>query len=187
MRPRSAAISCATLIAALVLGGCGSSDPTQPVAPVRFESAALTSGYKLPALYTCDGKNIHPPLEWGPVPSATSQLVLLVLGLVPTTGKRYSISVEWAVAGINPRLHRLGAGRLPPGANVGSASDGQNTYSICPKRGVSRIYEFALYAARSSLEFSPNFSGISALATFSTTHTQSALGKGTFLALYKRP
>jgi phosphatidylethanolamine-binding protein (PEBP) family uncharacterized protein len=188
MRPRSAAIFCAALALALALAlaGCGGSKSSQSVAPVSFQSAAL-SGHKIPARYTCDGKNIHPTLEWGSVPSATGQLVLLVVGLTPSQGDHYAVSIEWAVAGISPELHKLSAGQLPPGAYVGLASDGERKYSICPKKGVTETYQFNLYAVRSSLEIAPSFSGISILAAFSTPHTQdSPIGLGAFVARYRR-
>jgi phosphatidylethanolamine-binding protein (PEBP) family uncharacterized protein len=188
MRPRPATISCAVLVLALALAlaGCGGTSSGQSSTSVEFKSAAISSD-RIPALYTCDGKDIHPTLEWGEVPANTGELVLMVVGLTPKAGGQYSVSVEWAVSGINPRLHRVLAGRLPAAAHVGLASDGARGYSICPKPGVTETYQFTLYAVRSSLEISPNFSGISVLSALSAPHTQSsAIGQGAFVALYKR-
>jgi phosphatidylethanolamine-binding protein (PEBP) family uncharacterized protein len=186
MRPRPATISCAVLVLALVLSGCGGTSSGQSATFVEFKSAAISSG-RIPALYTCDGKDIHPAFEWGEVPANTGELVLMVVGLTPKAADQYSVSVEWAVSGINPRLHRIRAGRLPAAAHVGLGSDGARGYSICPKPGVTETYQFTLYAVRSSLEISPSFSGISVLSALSAPHTQnSAIGQGAFVALYKR-
>lgn len=187
MRPRSATILCAALLAALALAGCGDSDSSGPAAKVEFQSPSITTGQPIPALFTCDGKDIHPAFEWGEVPSSTGELVLMVVGLTPKTGDQYSVSVEWAVSGINPRLHRLPEGELPAGAHVGLSSAGKRKYSICPKRGATGTYQFTLYAVRSSLEIAPDFAGMSVLAALSTPDTQnSAIGEGAFVAHYKR-
>jgi phosphatidylethanolamine-binding protein (PEBP) family uncharacterized protein len=187
MRPRPVTTSCATLIAALAMAGCGSSSSAPSLATIQFKSAAIATGHPLPTRYTCDGIDVPPTLEWGAVPSGTGELVLLVVGLAPGSANRYSASVEWAVAGINPRVHTLVAGHLPPGAHVGLANDGQRRYSICPKKGVSEPYQFMLYAVPASLKIAPNFAGISVLATLSRPLTQtSAIGQGAFVAVYQR-
>jgi phosphatidylethanolamine-binding protein (PEBP) family uncharacterized protein len=188
MRLRPATIPCAVLVLVSALAGCGGgSSSSQASSTVQFRSSAISPGHAIPATYTCDGKNVHPALEWGEVPSATGELVLMVVGLTPKGKDQYSVSVEWAVSGINPRLHKLVAGQLPAGAHVGVASDGERHYSICPKRGVTEAYQFILYAVRSSLEISPKFAGVSALATLSAPHTQdSAIGQGGFVSRYRR-
>ncbi len=189
MRAHRAAISCATLIAALPLAGCGSSSSAlQPGVAVHFQSADVPAGRAIPARYTCDGKNVAPSFEWGAVPSNTGELVLLVVGLKPSAiANKFSVSIEWALAGINPQIHKLAAGQVPPGAHVGLASSGRRAYSICPKKGVLEAYQFALYAVRSSISLSPKFTGMSALAALSPPNTStSAIAHGAFVADYKR-
>ncbi|MGO9759729.1 MAG: YbhB/YbcL family Raf kinase inhibitor-like protein [Solirubrobacteraceae bacterium] len=189
MRKPPAIISLTMLISALVLAGCGASgaSSTTPITPVLFKSAKITG--PIPALYTCDGKDVAPPLEWGTVPSGTSELALLVVGLTPTSpSNSYAVSAEWGVVGINPGLHKLAAGRLPPGAHVGLASDGRQRYSICPKKGVTEHYQFMLYAVPSSVAAIPaKFEDMSVLAALSKPNTPtSAIAQGAFVATYKR-
>jgi len=173
---------------ALALAGCGSSGTNPPTAvPVAFKSSAIV-GQRIPALYTCDGKNITPPMEWGSVPAGTKELVLMVVGLTPSASTNsYSISVEWAIDGVDPALHRLAAGQLPVGAHVGHTSNGTRRYSICPKRGVSKDYQFQLYAVSSLVKIPTDFADLEVLAALSKPHTQvSATAQGAFVAIYER-
>jgi phosphatidylethanolamine-binding protein (PEBP) family uncharacterized protein len=138
----------AVLLLALALAGCagtGSGSATESTVVVRLSSAALAGG-EIPARYTCDGANIAPELRWGTVPSTVSEVVLFALGMGSFPLNHVVSSVEWAMAGVNPQLHGLAAGELPPGAFLVPASDGKRRYSICPPKGQTREYEFALYA-----------------------------------------
>jgi phosphatidylethanolamine-binding protein (PEBP) family uncharacterized protein len=178
----------------LALAGCGGGSSTTSGTPlkIKFKSPALVAG-SLPALYTCDGKDITPPVEWGAVPTPTKELALFVLGLKPnpTTGKNahpgYSFTIEWALAGINPALHKLAAGKLPTGAHAGSASDGKTRYSVCPARGHSKKYEFALYAVPPTVGIAPQFTDTSILPGLADPESPTkARAGGAFLAVYKR-
>jgi phosphatidylethanolamine-binding protein (PEBP) family uncharacterized protein len=187
MRRPLVAILGTMLVWGLGLAGCGSSAPSATsVAAVTFQSAFV--GESIPALYTCDGKNIHPPLEWGAVPAGTSQLALFILGLTPSPStNRYTASIEWAVAGVNPGLHRLAAGQLPPGARVGVNSEGKRRYSICPKTGNGERYQFELYALPASLGISPRFAGLPIFSALSNpTASPLATAHGSFSAVYVR-
>jgi len=177
--------ACVAALLVLSLAGCGES--ATAVAPITLTSSAI-QGSSLPALYTCDGRDVPPPLEWGAVPAGTRELVLLVIGLTPSAESgSYGVSIEWAVAGIDPALHRLDPGRLPPGAYVGANSAGKHTYSICPRPGASQRYQFQVYSVPPRLRVAPNFVGMSALGALSQTSTStSATGEGAFVAIYKR-
>lgn len=189
MRLPLAVISTAMLGPALALTGCGGSGAgsATPAVQVPFKSAAIAAR-SIPARYTCDGKNVHPPLEWGAVPADTRELVLLAVGLVPTGTGYYSASMEWALAGVKPGLHRLAAGQVPPGAYAGVAAKRKASYSICPQKGVSEHYQFMLYAIPVTAKvLPPRFTGFQVLAAVSKPGTaSSAVGKGVFVAAYKR-
>jgi len=196
-----AAVPFALLISApLVLVACGSSVATGgglssegvhvssgPATHISFRSPAIARG-TIPALYTCDGKNIFPPLEWGRVPAGSGELVLLVIGLTPShKSSGYRVSVEWAIGGVSPQLHRLAAGRLPRGAFTGLASDGNDKYSVCPEKGVREQYQFMLYATPARVRISPRFRGLTIFAALAKPGTQtSATGAGAFVASYER-
>jgi phosphatidylethanolamine-binding protein (PEBP) family uncharacterized protein len=163
MRRRDRAIASAALVLSLTAAGCDSASSPSSAVVVPFKSPALI-GATLPSLYTCDGRNVSPPLEWGPVPAATKELAVFVLGLTPNPAThKYKVSIEWVIAGVKPKLHRIAAGRLPAGAYVGSNSDGQARYSVCPAKGRSTNYEFALYGVPASVRIPPRFSGVELL------------------------
>lgn len=43
----------------------------------ELKSPAFVSGSMIPSLYTCDGKNISPPLAWSAAPAGTKSFVLI--------------------------------------------------------------------------------------------------------------
>ncbi len=195
MRPRPSATSATVLVIALSLAGCGSSNTSTKaqvgaLASIDFKSVAIKAApngvHRIPSAYTCDGTNTAPPLEWGPVPANTGQLVLFVLGVTP--GKRSAkYSVEWALAGINPALHHIDAGQIPLGAFLGRTASGKRGYSICPRRGTNEPYVFELYGVRRGVQVSPNFDGLPILTALAHTGSGSVTSShGAFIARYKR-
>ena len=189
-----------TLVTALALTGCGTSaSPSAStlrgpgnIAKVSFSSTAIKSSAKraptIPALYTCDGENKPPPLRWGSVPAHTGELVLFVLGLKPIAGTRnVSISVEWAMAGINPALHHFDPAHLPQGAHPGLTASHTRGYSVCPKRGLTEQYVFELYGLPEGDAVPLNFEGLGVLTKLVTTSRETiANSHGSFGAIYKR-
>ena len=81
----------------------------------------------LPALYTCDGKNISLPFEWQGVPPGTAELALFAMSIQPVEGKLF---FDWAVAGLSPDLKEIESGKLPKDAVVGRNSSGKTGYEI---------------------------------------------------------
>lgn len=45
---------------------------------LTFKSTAFADGGEIPSQYTCEGKDISPPLSWEGVPDETKSLVLIV-------------------------------------------------------------------------------------------------------------
>jgi len=128
------------------------------VVSMTLTSPALQGGSDgastLPSTYTCDGTDSWPQLDWKGVPSGTAELALLVMNLQPVNGK---IFFDWALAGIDPELEGIEAGRLPKGAIAGRNSFGQTGYSICPGKGAEETYFFALYAVPKPLSTREGF------------------------------
>jgi phosphatidylethanolamine-binding protein (PEBP) family uncharacterized protein len=184
---RLKAISATLLLAALALAGCGSSgSSTVSIQNVALTSAAI-DGKEMPARYTCDGRNTPPPLEWGAVPAGTGSLVLFLVGITPEPStKTYSVSVEWAVAGVNPTLHKLEPGKLPPGAYLGVGSNGKRRYSVCPKKGQLEQYQFELYGLPSGDSVVKKFVGLPLLAKLASRKSSPADAHGDLIATYKR-
>jgi Raf kinase inhibitor-like YbhB/YbcL family protein len=52
--------------------------PAPPAAPLQISSSAFEENSEIPVQYTCDGKNLSPPLEWSGAPAEIQSLALLV-------------------------------------------------------------------------------------------------------------
>jgi phosphatidylethanolamine-binding protein (PEBP) family uncharacterized protein len=160
----------------------GSSKTSKSVAKVQLTSPAITQG-TIPALYTCDGKNISPPFQWGAVPAGIKELVLFA---VREQGGQPTPSVEWALAGLKPTLHKVAAGALPSGAYLEQASQGQR-YSICPAKGQTAKYKFLIYALPAGVTAGPGISGPELLTNLTSANPQfRSPAEGGFNATYKR-
>src|SRR5205807_694886 len=59
----------------LCLAGCGTSG-SSPIQHVVVTSSAFGPSGEIPREFTCDGRNISPPLHWSEVPDEATQLML---------------------------------------------------------------------------------------------------------------
>jgi phosphatidylethanolamine-binding protein (PEBP) family uncharacterized protein len=187
---RAAVIRWAIVIPVLLLAGCGGSGSSSGTrgARVKLKSAPL-SKHVIPARYTCDGANISPPLEWGQVPSDTSELVLAEIGLTPTVpvSANYNATIEWTVAGISPTTHKLNAGELPQGAYVGLSKRHTRHYNVCPKKGTTEEYQFTLYGVPIGAKVSSDFADEPILyALTKAGSATAATAEGALVAIYSR-
>ncbi|MCW3018526.1 MAG: phospholipid-binding protein family [Solirubrobacterales bacterium] len=199
MRQPLKAVLGTVLAAALAVttASCGSdsaakgkpaTDKPAPWPKIVVKSSAMV-GERIPARYTCDGQDVSPPLEWGAVPADVHQLAVFLVGFRPKPGtKTYKLSVEWAAAGVSPRLHRLAAGSLPTGAYLASDKSGERQrYSLCPAKGTSVHYQFELYGVPSVVRIPPQFSGPAVLnALTRASGATRANAHGGFVAIYSR-
>lgn len=116
------------------------------VADMALQSPSLQASAegppRLPATYTCDGRDSWPELRWDGVPADTKELALFAMSVQPVEERLF---FDWALAGLDPGLRAIEAGRLPKGAVIGQNSFGKAGYSICPQ-GSGEVYLFALYA-----------------------------------------
>jgi phosphatidylethanolamine-binding protein (PEBP) family uncharacterized protein len=121
------------------------------VADMRLESPAIIAAAGSPghlaATYTCDGENSWPELHWSGVPAGTAELAVFAMNIQPVEGQLF---VDWAVAGLDPGLEDIEAGKLPKRAILGTNGFGKRGYSICPP-GAGEIYMFAVYALPTAL------------------------------------
>jgi phosphatidylethanolamine-binding protein (PEBP) family uncharacterized protein len=189
---RAQAATPAAILAALALTGCASTTNTTATSPtianavkVSLKSPAVHNR-QLPALYTCDGKNINPPIEWGPIPGDTGELVLAAIALTPIAHtNNLKATIEWAISGIKPSQHKLNAGETPPGAHIGLANNNTRHYNLCPKPGTPEQYQFMLYGVPADAKVNPQFADQPIIATLSKPNTPtSATAEGAFLTHY---
>jgi phosphatidylethanolamine-binding protein (PEBP) family uncharacterized protein len=112
-----------------------------------------------------------------------------MLTLKPNHGGGETIAVDWAMAGIDPRLHSLAAGEVPAGAHVALTNEGKPVpYSVCPARGQTARYQFALYAVPASISIPSQFVGIKVFEAVGDAESPNAShAGGAFVASYTRP
>jgi len=121
---------------------------------VRMEltSSAFQEGGSIPSLYTCDGKDISPPLRWSGTPAGTKSLALIVDDPDAPAGTW----VHWVLWNLPVADGELAEGitagpPLASGALQGKNDFGQIGYGgPCPPYGTHR-YFFNLYALDSTL------------------------------------
>ena len=116
-------------------------------------SSAFKNTEMIPSLYTCDGKNISPPILWNHPPEKTKSLAL-ICDDPDAPNKTW---VHWIVYNIKPTSKELPAKilsqeKLSNGARQGINDFGKIGYGgPCPPSGIHR-YFFKLYALDTELE-----------------------------------
>lgn len=109
---------------------------------MKLSSNAFVNRDSIPSKFTCDGKNISPPLEIKDVPENTQSLALIANDPDAPVGNW----IHWVVWNILPSTYIIDAGILPDGAVEGMTNFGRRGYGgPCPPSGEHR-YFFTLYA-----------------------------------------
>ncbi len=115
---------------------------------MEIKSPAFKNKQSIPAKYTCDGKNISPPLEINDLPENTKSLVLISDDPDAPAGTW----IHWTVWNINPRTRKIPEANIPQGAVQGITSFGTSGYGgPCPPSGSHR-YFFKVYALDTKLD-----------------------------------
>ncbi len=123
------------------------------VGKMNFEitSPAFPPNGEIPVIYTCDGKDISPPLEWTGIPPGTKSLVLIVEDPdAPDPRAPRMVWTHWVLYDIPPTTHGLPEGvspdELPEGTRQGLNDWKRTGYGgPCPPIGRHR-YFFRLFA-----------------------------------------
>ncbi|HEX7636720.1 MAG TPA: YbhB/YbcL family Raf kinase inhibitor-like protein [Noviherbaspirillum sp.] len=118
---------------------------------LTLTSSAFAAGGDIPAMYTCDGNDISPPLSWSGIPPGTNSLALIVDDPdAPNPAAPQRTWVHWVLYNLPPDCSGLSeglrTGDLPRGAREGR-NDWQRTGygGPCPPIGCHR-YVHKLYA-----------------------------------------
>lgn len=114
---------------------------------MHITSSAFEQGGSIPAVYTCDGKGVSPPLIFSDIPHGAMSLVLFFDDPDATIGT-FDHLVIW---NIPPSTRAVPEGALPQGV-VGKNSAGGNAYfHPCPSDHEHR-YFFKLFALDKALD-----------------------------------
>jgi Raf kinase inhibitor-like YbhB/YbcL family protein len=169
--PRSARKRWVSLSASLVLASlpsCGGGPSNESIVPeepgkltVRLRSPAFADGGAIPKLFTCDGKDVSPPLDWSDVPRAAKSLALVVEDPDAPRGTW----THWVLFDLPAVLKELPEAvpteaRVELGSGERSARQGKNDFGKagyggpCPPGGTHR-YVFRLFALDAELGLGP--------------------------------
>lgn len=145
---------------------------------MTITSPAFEDNGDIPARYTCDGKDINPPLKFGNIPAGARSLALIVDDPDAPGG----IWVHWVVWNIDPGTVEIGENTVPKGSVQGVNDFEKRDYGgPCPPSGTHR-YFFKLYALDTLLNFSSD-AGKAGLEKAMEGHI---LAKAQIVGLYKR-
>lgn len=113
---------------------------------MKLTSTAFSEKGIIPSLYTCEGKNINPPLEISGVPANAKSLVLIMDDPdVPKTLRADGMYDHWVVFNIPPATRKIAENSTPHGV-LGQNTGGKNQWiGPCPPDREHR-YFFKLYA-----------------------------------------
>jgi Raf kinase inhibitor-like YbhB/YbcL family protein len=123
---------------------------------LALSSPAFSPGGAIPALLTCEDRDLSPALEWRGLPEATKSLVLIVDDPdAPDPKAPRTTWVHWVLYNIPPRAHGLPEGvaakDLPPGTREGLNDWKRTGYNgPCPPIGRHRYFH-KLYALDTQL------------------------------------
>ncbi|MGH7889893.1 MAG: YbhB/YbcL family Raf kinase inhibitor-like protein [Thermodesulfobacteriota bacterium] len=122
---------------------------------MKLISSAFEEGGKIPSVYTCDGKNINPPLEIQNVKAEAKALVLIMDDPdVPSFVRKDNMWVHWVVYNMPPETRFIKENSKPPGIQGTGTGQERHYQGPCPPDREHRYY-FKLYALDSPLKLQP--------------------------------
>ena len=116
--------------------------------PLSLKSAAFKPLGEIPRQYTCEGKDLAPPLSWTGAPKGTVSFALIVEDPdAPDPKAPSSIFVHWVLYDVSAKTTGLPEAKpLPAGSRHGKNDWRRSSYGgPCPPIGRHR-YFFKLYA-----------------------------------------
>ena len=104
-------------------------------------SSAFENGGPIPSVYTCDGKDINPPLEIKGVPDGAKSLVLIMDDPdVPSFVRKDQMWVHWVIYDMPPETRILKENTTPPGIQGTGTGDEQRYQGPCPPESRAPVF-----------------------------------------------
>ncbi|HVN95012.1 MAG TPA: YbhB/YbcL family Raf kinase inhibitor-like protein [Syntrophorhabdaceae bacterium] len=143
-----------------------------------ISSPAFKDKGMIPRQYTCDGKDVSPPLSIEGVPANAKSLAIIVDDPDAPMGTW----VHWVVFNIDPTVRELKEGAVPEGAKQGMNDFKKSSYGgPCPPSGAHR-YFFKLYALNAVLKLTAP----ATKAQLEQAMKPHIVGEAQIVGLYKR-
>ncbi|MGD2124588.1 MAG: YbhB/YbcL family Raf kinase inhibitor-like protein [Desulfobacteraceae bacterium] len=150
---------------------------------ITVTCAAFKEGEMIPRQYTCDGKDISPPLSWSAVPEGTQSLALICDDPDAPMGTW----VHWVLFNLPANIDSLPE-EVPASRTLDSgAKHGKNDFrrfgygGPCPPGGTHRYY-FKLYALDTMLDLDPGLTKAELLKAMEGH----VLAEGQLMGCYRR-
>lgn len=119
---------------------------------MKLTSTAFHEGGVIPSIFTCEGRNINPPLQiTGAPPQAKSLVLLMDDPDVPASVRPEKMFDHWVVYNIPPNTHQILEGTAPHGVQGRHTGGKIGYFGPCPPDGEHR-YFFKLYALDKMLD-----------------------------------
>lgn len=134
--------------------------PPEPGKQIQVTSTAFKNMEPIPSDYTCDGRNVSPPLAWSGAPPATKSFVLIVDDPDAPGG----VWTHWVVFNLLADTSELAEGMDKSQYIAGNAKQGLNDFKHlgyggpCPPGGKPHRYVFKLFALDAMLDLKPGSS-----------------------------
>ena len=158
--------------------------PPETRQKMGLSSSAFKEGQPIPSQYTCDGKNISPPLTWSGTPGNTQSFVLIAEDPDSPTG----IWAHWVVFNLGSDVSELPEDFAKSPLASGSAKQGVNSFKNvgygghCPPANKLHRYYFKLYA----LDITLNLPAGASKSDVEAAMTKHMLAIGQLMGTYQR-
>lgn len=154
------------------------------IAKINLSSPSFTDGQPIPKQYTCDGRNVSPPLQWSGVPQGTLCLALICQDPDAPRGT----FTHWAIYGLTANTTELPEGipnvEMPPvGGRQGA--NGFNKFGYggpCPPSGETHHYIFTIFALNNYITLHTRATGPELLGAIQNH----VIGQGELTGTYKK-
>lgn len=150
---------------------------------IAITSAAFPDAGMIPKEYTCDGRNISPPLSWDGVPEGAGSLAIICDDPDAPAGTW----VHWVLFNLPATVNELPQGIPPDEVLANGARQGMNDFrkfgygGPCPPGGTHRYY-FKIYALNTELTQGPGITKAELLKAMKGH----ILAQGQLMGRYKR-
>jgi hypothetical protein len=124
---------------------------------LALRTTAFKPAGDIPVVFTCDGRDTSPALEWSDPPAGTASFALIADDPDAPGGTW----VHWVIYDLPPAARELPEGVHPGGELPSGARQGRNDFGRigyrgpCPPRGPAHRYFFRLYALDTKVNLGP--------------------------------